>query len=109
MPMADFEASAMSHRLRKALQAAPCMRGADDDEWLWRLRGTPVAGKLVIVQRAAGGPWQLGRLPGVRGASIELLPGPVFDALADAQHFVLCERAAADAAAHRPASGEAPP
>lgn len=87
-------------RLDRILALPPGQRSADDDELLWRLRGGPVAGKLVITRLPGAWGWQLARLPAQRDGPIDVQAEPVYEHLADAQRAVLTVRnlAAAPAA-----------
>ena len=59
--------------------------GVELQALLNRMRGGPVAGKLVVLAEQPQPGWRLARLPTRRGGALDILSGPSFTSLADAE------------------------
>jgi hypothetical protein len=59
--------------------------GVELQSLLNRMRAAPVAGKLVLFCTKPYQEWRLARLPQRRGLAPEILEGPAFSSLADAE------------------------
>jgi hypothetical protein len=62
--------------------------GTELQHLLNQMRAAPVSGKLVVLVVVPHREWRLARLPERRGGHPEIVPGPNFTALADAERAV---------------------